>query len=138
MIKPNQDRLSLGESANPRQRHGVQALELAFGIPESAGLVQLIADFPEIAFLERNLGEQGVRLSRPWFRAKPPLERLFRLAVTARGNCQPGFAGCASGFEGAPDPECEEQREHNRRDRGRDPCDRAPPRPINRNHCVTG
>ena len=138
LIKPHQDRLGLGESANSRERDRVQPLELAFGIPERAGLVQLIGDFSEITFLERDLGEKGMPFGRAGFGSKPTLERLFRLAVTACSDSQPGFASCASGCEGAPDLECEEQREHDPRDRGRDPYDGAPARPISRNHRVTG
>ena len=141
LIKPHQDRLGFAESANPASSVTAcsAASELALGIPRSVrALGQVFGDFPQIAFLERDLGEKGMRLSRRGFQSKPLLERRFRLAVKARSDCQSGFPGGASGCDAAPDPECEEQREHDPRDRGRDPCDLPPARPISRNHCVTG
>ncbi len=72
-IQPHENRLCLGEPADSRQCDRVQPLELAFGQAQRLGLVELIGDFPQVAFFERDLGEQGVRRSRARLGSKPLL-----------------------------------------------------------------
>ena len=138
LIERMQNRLGLGESADSRQGDGVKSLELALRVPERAGLVQLVGDFSEVAFLERDLREQGMCLSRAWLCPKPPHERLACLAVAARGDRQAGCAGCAAGCESALHLEGEKHRAADHRDRDCTPHDGPAARPICPNRSLDG